>query len=192
MGRYHGRTLLCREDLAKGLDSLAVRLETRLGDGPVTAVAILGGAIMFAADLLRRLPAGIILDFLRIQSYGDASSPERRPQADWMPHVENVRGRHVLLLDDILDTGRTMKEARRVLLDELGAARVTSVVLVDKPVRRAVAVEADDRVLVLEEDLFLVGYGLDFAGRYRNLPDLVALDVPDGVSFSASDLQLPG
>ena len=64
------------------------------------------------------------------------------------------------------------------MIEEMGAAEVLCVVLVDKPIRRAVPIEADDRVLTLEEDLFLVGCGLDFAGRFRNLPDLRALE-PD-------------
>ncbi len=176
MEGYHRTTLLDREGLARGLDEMAERLRPRLEGREVTVIPILGGALIFAADLMRRLPAGLVLDFLRIQTYGDAMAPQKAADADWRPHPENVRGRTVLLLDDILDTGRTMAEARRLLLEELGAAEVVIAVLVDKPVRRAVDLQADDRVVLLEEDLFLVGYGLDLAGRYRNLPDLLALE----------------
>ncbi len=175
MERYRRTTLLDRDGLSRGLDALADRLRPRLEGREVTVIPILGGALIFAADLMRRLPPGLVLDFLRIQTYGDAQSPQRRPKADWKPHPENVRGKTVLLLDDILDTGRTMEEARRLLLEDFGAAEVIVVVLIDKPVRRANGVQADDRVLLLEEDLFLVGYGLDLAGRYRNLPELLAL-----------------
>ncbi len=175
MERYRRTTLLGREDLSKGLDALGERLSPRLEGREVTVIPILGGALIFAADLMRRLPPGLVLDFLRIQTYGDGMSPQKKADADWKPHPENVRGKTVLLLDDILDTGRTMSEARRLLLEEMGAAEVLVVVLIDKPVRRATDVVADDRVLELDEDLFLVGYGLDLAGRYRNLPDLLAL-----------------
>lgn len=175
MEGYDCTVLLAAEDLSRGVDALAARLQPRLEGRLVTVVPILGGALIFAADLVRRLPAGLLLDFLRIQTYGPATSPQRAAAADWTPHPENVRGRTVVLLDDILDTGRTMAEARRVLCEELGAAEVLIVVLVDKPVRRRAAVVADECVLRLEEDLFLVGYGLDFGGRYRNLPELCAL-----------------
>ncbi|MBC8327805.1 MAG: hypoxanthine phosphoribosyltransferase [Planctomycetes bacterium] len=187
MERYLRTTLLGREDLSRGLDALAVRLAPRLEGREVTVIPILGGALIFAADLMRRLPPGLVLDFLRIQTYGDAQSPQRTAVADWKPHPENVRGRTVLLLDDILDTGRTMTEAKRLLLEDFGAAEVIVVVLIDKPVRRAAGIEADDRVLLLEEDLFLVGYGLDLAGRFRNLPELQALTPREQVAGPGAD-----
>lgn len=174
---WRRRTLLDAAAIARGLDALAVRLRPRLAGRAVTAVPVLGGAVVFAADLMRRLPADVALDFLRIQTYGDGTRPGRAAVADWVPRPELVRGRTVLLLDDILDTGRTLAEARRLLRDELGAAEVLVVVFVDKPVRRAVPIEADDCVLRLDEDLFLVGYGLDWAGACRGLPDLVALEL---------------
>ena len=174
---WRRRTLLDAAAIARGLDALAARLRPRLAGRPVTAVPVLGGAVVFAADLLRRLPADVALDFLRIQTYGDGTRPGRAAAADWVPRPELVRDRTVLLLDDILDTGRTLTEARRLLREELGAAEVLVVVFVDKPVRRAVPIEADDCVLRLEEDLFLVGYGLDWAGACRGLPDLVALEL---------------
>ncbi|RMH02797.1 MAG: hypoxanthine phosphoribosyltransferase [Planctomycetota bacterium] len=178
MERFRRTTLLDRAGLARGLDELAARLRPRLAGREVTIVPILGGALVFAADLMRRLPPGPVLDFLRIQTYGDAMSPQRPAAADWRPRPENIAGRTVLLLDDILDTGRTMAEARRLLLEDFGAAEVLVVVVVDKPARRAAAIEADDCILRLEEDLFLVGYGLDLGGRFRNLPELLAL-LPD-------------
>ena len=176
MEQYSRRTLLDSQDLTQGLDALADRLRPELDAHDVTVVTILGGAVIFAADLVRRLQPGLVMDFLRIQTYGDSTSPQRAAQADWVPHRDNVRGRDVLLLDDILDTGRTMAEARRLLLEDMGARSVKVVVLVDKPVRRQAEVEADDCVLRLEEDVFLVGFGLDLGGRYRNLPELLALE----------------
>jgi len=128
----------------------------------------------------------LVMDFLRIQTYGNEMSPQNQATADWLPHPDNVRGKHVLLLDDILDTGRTMEEARRIMIEDMGAAKVTVVVFVDKPVRRQTKVVADDALMVLNEDLFLVGFGLDLAGRYRNLPDLLALEPHAGETPSAS------
>lgn len=176
MEKYGPRTVLDRTSLSKGIDALAQRLRPRLEGREVTVVVILGGGVIFAADLVRRLQPGLVLDFLRIQTYGDATSPLRAPKADWTPNQGNIEGRHVLLVDDILDTGRTMAEGRRLLMEEMRAASVETIVLVDKPIRRAVRIQADDAVVTMEEDLFLVGYGLDLAGRYRNLPELLALD----------------
>ena len=177
MERYRDRLVLGAEELGRGLDALAARLRPRLEGEAWTAVTLLGGAMYFAADLSRRLPGDLVMDFLRVQTYGDGTAPSAAPVPDWTPKPAHIEGRSVLLLDDILDTGRTMKESRRFLTEEMGAAEVLVVVLVDKPARRAVEIEADERVLLLEEDLFLVGYGMDYAGRLRNLPELRALEL---------------
>lgn len=190
MERYRDRLVCGVEELDRGLDALAERLRPRLAEGEWTAVAVLRGAVFFAADLLRRLPSELRIDFLRVQTYGDGTAPSRAPQVDWNPGAEDIQGRSVLLLDDILDTGRTLREAERFLREELGAAEVLSAVLVDKPARRAVDYRADDHVLQLEEDLFLVGYGLDYAGHFRNLPELRALELgPDGQPLPAQGAQ---
>jgi len=185
MEGFNRRTLLDRKSIEEGLDALAERIAPGLEGKEVTVIPILGGAMIFAADLVRRLPAGLVMDFLRIQTYGDEMSPQKEASADWLPHPDNVRGKHILLLDDILDTGRTMQEARRLLIEDMGAVEVTVVVFVDKPVRRQTDVVADDALMVLNEDLFLVGFGLDLAGRYRNLPDLLALE-PHGQDSSTT------
>lgn len=176
MKRYRHRTVLGQEELSEALDGLAKRLIPRIEGDEVTAIPVLGGAMIFAADLVRRLPAGLVMDFIRIQTYGNSTSPEKAAKPDWVPNPDNVQGRHVLLLDDILDTGRTMTEAKRFLLEEMGAEKVTIAVLIDKPVRRAVPIVADEYAVQFHDDLFLVGYGLDYRGRYRNLPHLLALE----------------
>ncbi|MBT5119547.1 MAG: hypoxanthine phosphoribosyltransferase [Planctomycetes bacterium] len=188
MERYRRRLLMSRQDLEAGLKGMAERLAPVLGDDEVTAIPVLGGAMFFAADLVRHMPSGLVMDFIRIQTYGDSTSPQSEAKVDWVPHESNVRGKHVLLLDDILDTGRTLFEAKRYLLDEMGAAKVTIAVLIDKPIRRSADVSADCSVLLMEDDAFLVGYGLDFAGRFRNVPDVYALETgPDGLPLLAEE-----
>jgi len=189
MEAFRHRRILDRNQLAAALDGLAERLQAVLPREGVTAVPILGGAMIFAADLVRRLPAGLVMDFIRVQTYGDATSPQQAPEVDWKPKEANIRGHHVLLMDDILDTGRTIQEARRFLLEEMGAAKVTVAVLIDKPIRRAVDVQPDHAAISIEENLFLVGFGLDYRGRYRNLPDLLALETgEDGLPLPAHPL----
>ncbi len=185
MIRYRHRIVLRSEELSEALDGLAERLEPLLGGDDVTAIPVLGGAMFFAADLVRRLPSGLVMDFIRIQTYGDATSPQQEAKPDWLPNPSNVEGKHVLLHDDILDTGRTMSAARKFLIEQMGAAKVTIAVLIDKPVRRAVAIEPDAYAVQFDDDQFLVGFGLDYRGRFRNLPFLAALETDiDGLPMS--------
>ncbi|MDP7062820.1 MAG: phosphoribosyltransferase family protein [Planctomycetota bacterium] len=191
MIRYRHRIVLRAQELSEALDGLADRLKPLLGDDEVTAIPVLGGAMFFAADLVRRLPSGLVMDFIRIQTYGDATSPQKEAKPEWLPHPDNVKGKHVLLMDDILDTGRTMTAARCFLLEEMGAAKVTIAVLIDKPVRRAVPISADAFAVQFQDDQFLVGFGLDYRGRFRNLPFLAALETDlDGLPMSVETTEV--
>lgn len=141
--------------------------------GDVVVVAILKGAVMFAADLVREMSrAGMKpeLEFLRLGSYGDGrvSTGEVAVTGE----LPDVAGRTVLLVDTILESGRSLAAARRIL-DEGGAAGIHSCVLVEKP-GRAVAVEADFRGF-RAGSAFLVGYGTDAAEAHRHLPVLATL-----------------
>ncbi|PYI99784.1 MAG: hypoxanthine phosphoribosyltransferase, partial [Verrucomicrobia bacterium] len=132
----------------------------------MVVVSLLNGTILFLADLIRHLSLPLRLDFIGVSSYGSGAV-----SGQWVVTKElglDVRGRDVLLVDDILDTGRTIK---RVLgkLRQLKPRRIKICVLLDKPARRVEKVRAH-YVGFLIPDLFVVGYGLDHAERYRNLP----------------------
>ena len=129
-------------------------------------VPLLTGTIMFLADLLRHLPLPLKLDFMGVSSYGD-HTVSREPVVTKELRLE-ARDRHLLLVDDILDTGRTLACVRERLA-RLGPRSLRTCVLLDKPARRTQAIEADYVGFVVP-DLFVVGYGLDYAERYRNLP----------------------
>ncbi|PPQ40306.1 hypoxanthine phosphoribosyltransferase [Rhodoblastus acidophilus] len=140
------------------------------------AVPIMTGAFIFAADLLRALyRAGVEpeVDFLQVGSYGNGTTSSgtvqllREIQAD-------VTGRDVLLIDDILESGRTLTYARNVLIDR-GARRVLIAVALEKPNKLAVEIAAD-YVGFQCPDRFVLGYGMDYAGKYRELPFIGALD----------------
>jgi hypoxanthine phosphoribosyltransferase len=139
-------------------------------------VVILNGAFMFAADLARALArhgSHPTMEFVNLKSYGDATESSGQVRVlGTLP--ERLDGRAVLIVDDILDTGRTMHFAR-ALLAGLGAAPVRLCVFLDKPARRVAAIEAE-HVGFSIEDRFVVGYGLDHAKRWRGLPDLAAVD----------------
>jgi len=166
------RILLDEHEIRAGIERVAVEITRDYAGGELMVVAVLHGSVVFVADLIRRLPLPLRLEFVRAQSYGSGSTPGALRLGELPPQGE-LRGARVLLVDDILDSGRTLA----AIADELvrrGAGEVRTCVLLDKAARRAVALEPDYRCFEVE-DLFVVGYGLDYAGRYRNLPYIGAL-----------------
>ena len=135
-------------------------------------LVVLKGAVVFAADLMRQIRTPYQLEFARSRSYGDSTSPEQSP-ALIGPDPEKIRDRHVLVVDDILDTGATYHALRDQLLSD-EALSVRGCFLLDKPARRGAEVKPDFFGFQVQ-DLFVVGYGLDHAERYRNLPHIAAL-----------------
>ena len=130
-------------------------------------VSILKGALPFLADLMRQMPIPLALDFLEVSSYGEGteSSGNVRILKDLAKPIE---GREVVVVEDILDTGHTLS----YVIEHLRSKQPTSVrlcTLLDKPARRIVPIEIDYRGFEIP-DKFVVGYGLDYAERYRNLP----------------------
>jgi hypoxanthine phosphoribosyltransferase len=149
------------------LDELARELEAAYAGRALTVVALMNGSLLFAADLLRRVDLPLKLETLRVASYhgGRESSGVVQFAESWLPEVE---GREVLVLDDILDSGRTLDAVCRRLLNSGKASSVRSCVLLRKNKTRSVSFEADYVGFDLEDE-FVVGFGLDYQGRYRNL-----------------------
>ena len=150
-------------------------------DTPLVMVVILKGATVFAADLLRSLTIPAELEFMRAASYGSGTSSSGRLRLAHMVEGPLV-GRHVLLVEDIVDSGRTVNAiARRIR--RLGPASLRLAALLDRPARREVEVAIDFTGFVIP-DRFVIGYGLDFAERYRNLPYVAVLSddmLPEGL-----------
>src|SRR5882672_9298630 len=160
------RILITDQQLARRVRSLSAEIECDFRGREMVVVSLLSGTVMFLADLIRHLSLPLRLDFIGVSSYGAGTTSGELVFTKELRI--DVRGRDVLLVDDILDTGRTMK---RVLakLRKLKPRRIKTCVLLDKPARRVEKVRAD-YVGFSIPDLFVVGYGLDFAERYRNLP----------------------
>jgi len=158
--------LISEDQLAQRVRQLARQLARDFAGRELLVVAVLNGTVLFLADLIRHLSLPLRLDFIGVSSYGLGASAGELVFTKEL-RLE-VRGRDVLLVDDILDTGRTL---RRVLdkLSELQPRRLKSCVLLDKAERRVEDVRADYVGFAIP-DFFVVGYGLDFAERYRNLP----------------------
>ena len=157
---YHESTILSR------LDELAHQISWDYRDHELTVVAVLNGSFMFMGDLLRRIPLPLAVDCLSVASYvGDKSSGVVTFDQHTMP---DIAGRDVLILDDILDSGRTLHAVRERLLEERPKS-VKICVLLRKHVERVKEVQADYVAFDIADE-FVVGYGLDFIERYRNLP----------------------
>ncbi len=160
------RVLITEEQIARRVKTLAREIERDFRGREAVVISLLSGTVMFLADLIRHLNLPLRLDFIGVSSYGLGTE-----SGDLVFTKElrlDVRGRDVLLIDDILDTGKTLS---RVLpkLRALKPRRIKICVLLDKPARRVEKVKPDYVGFEIP-DLFVVGYGLDFAERYRNLP----------------------
>ena len=171
-----GRILFTREQIQERLDTLAAEIQRRYAGKELAVVAVLKGSLIFTADLVRRLDLPVRMDILEVASYFDDTKPVEQQQLSTYI-VENVRGRHVLVVDDIVDTGGTLAKVLEVLRRERPKSLATCVFL-DKAFRRRREVPVDFRGFRLETDEFVVGYGLDFAQRFRNLPHLAVLERP--------------
>jgi len=158
---FHETAILSR------LDQLAAEISHEYRGGELTVIAVLSGSLMFMADLLRRIPLPLKLDFVSVASYyGDAqTSGEIVFKQTALP---DVKDRHILILDDILDSGHTLATIREKL-EMAGPRSIRICVLLSKKKPRARPVDADYVGFEIEDE-FVVGYGLDFMEKYRNLP----------------------
>jgi len=161
------RVLIDEAVIEKRLDSMAETIGRDFPEGTLVVIILLKGALVFAADLLRRVPRALEIECLNVASYHGGTESSGR--VDFLDrHFPEVKGRHVLLLDDILDTGRTLRAVSERLIEE-GAVAVHTAVLLAKDKERAEEVQADYVGFEIGDE-FVVGYGLDYMGKYRNLP----------------------
>ena len=157
------------EEIARRVDAMAAELAGKLPHDTLV-VSVLKGSFVFAADLIRALSragADWSMDFVTLSSYGTGTQTSGRVRVV-RDIVDDVRNREVLLVDDILESGFTLSFAKNLLL-ERGARHVSVCTLLDKPGKRRTKLEADF-VGFHAGDEFLVGYGLDWAHRFRGLP----------------------
>lgn len=159
--------LVSEADIKKRLRKLGSEIAALYGDQEITVVAVINGAILFTADLLRQIDNPVRLDCIRVSSYRNETKSTGKPQVLGNLSLD-LANRHVLLIDDILDTGKTLSLIVG-MIKKLQPASVRTCVLLDKRGRREVEFEADFVGFQIP-DKFVVGYGLDYAERYRNLP----------------------
>lgn len=173
MARANLRVLIPSDKIAARVKELGAEIDRDYTDTPITLVGILKGAIMFHADLARAITRPVRLDFIGISSYGrgKTTSGEVRLTRDLDTTIE---GLDVLIVEDIVDSGVTLSYLKHVL-EQRRPRSVRIVTLLDKPDRRMRPVEVKYVGFKIPDE-FVVGYGLDFAEDYRNLPDVCVLE----------------
>ena len=168
--------ILDEDQIAQRLDELAAELNETYRGRQLVVICVLKGGIMFFSDLARRLDCKPELDFVRLASYGDGTSPQGKIVLT--KDVElSLQGKHVLVVEDIMDTGHSMAFLLSHLASK-GARSLRLAVLVDKQERREVAVRPDIVGFSVPSG-FLIGYGLDYAEQYRELPAVYEM-IPEG------------
>ena len=155
--------------LAEICDRLAARIteDYRESDRDLVFVIILKGSVYFATDLIRRIPLRCEMEFMKVSSYGASTTTSGFIQVH-LDLKRDVQGADVIVIEDIIDSGRTLEKLSHLLADR-GAHSVRFCTLLDKPERRQVDLDAD-YVGMNIPDAFVVGYGLDYGEKYRNLP----------------------
>ena len=165
--------LITRHQLASRIAAMANEIRATLPDDDIHFVCVLKGAFLFLADLVRSLDDRVTIDFIAVSSYGAGkqSSGEVRLVKDVDTSLEN---RHVIIVEDIVDTGLTLHYLQDILRLR-GPRSLRTACLLSKPSRRKVDARVDFIGFTIE-DHFVVGYGLDFSEKYRNLPYIGVLD----------------
>lgn len=161
------KVLVTEEEVAKRVNELGEELFDKFADKNPMFVGVLKGCFIFMADLVRATQIQSELEFIGLSSYqsGTASSGVVEITRDLQ---KDITGRHIIVVEDILDSGNTLSFLKK-LLEAKGAASVTIVTLLDKPSRREKAITADYVGFVVPDE-FVVGYGLDYDQKYRNMP----------------------
>jgi hypoxanthine phosphoribosyltransferase len=178
--------LISRQQIAERVAAIGAEISRDFSGENVILVGVLKGATIFLSDLARQVQLDATFDFIGVSSYGNRPSPAQELQSGWDSTGEvqltkdmdqPIKDKNVILVEDILDTGLTLTYLKKMLGNrQPKALRVAA--LLDKPSRRKMPIQGDYIGFSIPDE-FVVGYGLDYAERYRNLPDICV--VPRGV-----------
>jgi len=174
VGIDFGKPLFTREEIQRKIQELGSRISTEYAEKDLLVVGVLKGALFFMSDLLRSLRISVRMDFIHCTSCASKGISPVTMLADMK---EDIRGKDVLLVEDIMDSGVTIDYLKKMLLDR-GPASLKVCVLLDKPDRRKVQIEADYAGFRIPNK-YVVGYGLDYKDRYRNLPYIAVLPLDE-------------
>lgn len=164
-----GEVLIHRDEIHRRVKELAEAITEDYKEKDPIFIGVLKGAIIFMADLLRNIPFSVFIDFMAVSSYGNSTETSGIVKIDKDLDMD-ISGRHVLIVEDIIDSGLTLQYLINILSSRKPAS-LSVCTLLNKPARRRVEVPIAYLGFNIPPE-FVVGYGLDFAGRYRNLPDI--------------------
>jgi len=173
------KVLISRQEIAKRVSELGAQITRDFSGQAVNLVGVLKGAAIFLSDLARQIDLDATFDFIGVSSYGNRPTPSQELQSGWESTGEvrftkdvdqSIQDRNIILVEDILDTGLTMTYLKRMLLARRPKC-LKIAALLDKPSRRKLPLEGDYIGFKIPDE-FVVGYGLDYAEKYRNLADI--------------------
>jgi hypoxanthine phosphoribosyltransferase len=173
------KVLISREDVAKRVKELGAQITKDYAGQSVNLVGVLKGAAIFLADLARQVDLDATFDFIGVSSYGNRPSPSQELKSGWDSTGEvklikdvdqSLKEKNIILVEDILDTGLTMTYLKKLLMARQPKSLKVAALL-DKPSRRKLPLEGDYVGFKIPDE-FVVGYGLDYAEKYRNLADI--------------------
>jgi hypoxanthine phosphoribosyltransferase len=173
------KVLISRQEIAKRVSELGAQITKDFAGESIILVGVLKGAAIFLSDLARHIDLDSTFDFIGVSSYGNRPTPTQELQNGWDSTGEvkltkdvdqSMKDKNVILVEDILDTGLTMTYLKKMLLARQPRSLKVAALL-DKPSRRKLPLEGDYVGFKIPDE-FVVGYGLDYAEKYRNLPDI--------------------
>jgi hypoxanthine phosphoribosyltransferase len=176
------KVLIPRQDVAKRVSELGAEITKDFAGQSVILVGVLKGAAIFLSDLSRQVDLDATFDFIGVSSYGNRPSPTQELKSGWDSTGEvkltkdvdqSIKDKNIILVEDILDTGLTMTYLKRMLMARQPRALKVAALL-DKPSRRKLPLEGDYVGFKIPDE-FVVGYGLDYAEKYRNLADICVI-----------------
>ncbi len=171
------RTLISGSQIQKKIREMALKIRRDFPEEPLHLVGVLKGAVFFLSDLARQIPGEVSFDFIAVSSYGKET--QSSGQVKLTRDLDaNIEGKTVIVVEDILDTGLTLEYLLRVF-EQRKPKQLRVAVLLDKHERRIAAVRADYVGFTIPNE-FVVGYGLDYGERYRNLPHVGVLSLGAG------------
>ena len=166
------RVLISKEELEKKVAELGKQISKDYEGKELVMIGVLKGGFIFLSDLARKITIPVDLDFMSVSSYGDSSKSSGVVKI--IKDVDtNIDGKHVLIVEDIIDTGLTLNHLV-ALLKTRGPLSVKICAALDKPSRRKAVIKIDYKGFEIPDE-FVIGYGLDYAGKYRNIPEVCVL-----------------
>ena len=170
------RVLIPEEKIEERIAEVAEQINIDYAGKQIHMICILKGGAFFMCELAKHIKGDVSLDFMSVSSYGSGTSSSGLVKIV-KDLDEPVEGKHVLIVEDIVDTGRTLKTLKRILTNR-NAASIRLCTLLDKPDRRVVDINADYSCFAIPDE-FVVGYGLDYAQKYRNLPYIGVVELDE-------------